>query len=109
MDDFFGTPPNEVRKIRTEETSLRLAARAWIESHPAAAQLLLQYARDLACHDRRFGVSLLVERLRWEGTMQGWVPGEYQVNNSIRSWIARWLIAQEPRLVAFITFRKVKD
>lgn len=92
---------NQQRRNLREETA------NWIERHPAAANLLLCFARELAQRGRKFGIGLLAERLRWEVAIQGLDREEYKINNNHRAYIARWLIRQDPSLEPFMRFREV--
>lgn len=90
-----------------KKVDLREAAAQWISEHPKACEWLLSFARILASRQCQFGIGLLVERLRWEGVVEGWGDGEYKVSNNHRAYIARWLIAQDPNLERYLKFRKV--
>jgi hypothetical protein len=106
----FGNPRIE-KPARTDFPKNRnlLAETAdWIRTHPLAADLLLKYARELASRGRRFGVKMLVERLRYDGYRDGWKREDYQVNNSHVAYIARWIIEQDPAVEKYVEFRQTK-
>lgn len=86
--------------------NLREAAAAWIGTHPDACALLLKFARELAAKGKRFGVKLLVERLRSEGPVEDRGRDEYKVNNAYTAYLARWLIGQDPSLEKHMRFRE---
>lgn len=85
--------------------SLRKRAENWIRENPKVAELFLRFAKEMAAKERRFSVSLLTERVRYEVAFE-WNQ-DFKINNSYRAYIARWLIAEDPRLEAWMTFRKV--
>lgn len=97
-------PSTEYPKNR----NLQAETADWIRTHPLASDLLLKYARELAARGRRIGVKMLVERVRYDGFLNGWKADDYQINNSYTAYIARWLIAQDPSLEQRIEFRVTK-
>jgi hypothetical protein len=89
------------------QKDLRKETEAWIQSNPDVAKLFLYFARELASKRRPFGIGLIAERVRYECAMTT-SPSKFKVNNNARSYIARWLIAQDPSLEQWMSFRKVK-
>lgn len=115
MDDHeelptFQRPLIEERGPKADRVhhNWRQEAEHWIETHPKACSLLLFYARELVRRQRHFGAKLLIERLRWEGAVEGWKDEEWKCNNAHTAYIARWLIAQDPTLEPYLSFRHVE-
>ena len=103
--------PSKVGSARSNNPdgkNLRDTTEDWINSHPAAARLFLKFARELASRGRKFGVKLLMERIRWECVVEGLREGEYRLNNNMTAYLGRWLIGQDASLERFIAFRQVK-
>jgi hypothetical protein len=86
---------------------LRKATELWILQNPDVAKLFLRFARELAAKGRPFGIGLITERVRYECAMST-TPGKFKINNNWRSYLARWLIAQDPSLEQWISFREVQ-
>jgi len=87
--------------------NLRMETERWLASNPEVAQLFLRFARELAARRRPFGIGLITERVRYECAIST-SPSKFKINNNWRSYISRWLIAQDPRLEEWISFREVK-
>ena len=86
---------------------LRKVTEAWILYNPEVAKLFLRFARELAARGRPFGIGLITERVRYECAIAV-NPEQFKVNNNMRSYLARWLIAQDPSLEKWMSFRKVQ-
>ena len=89
------------------QKDLRKDTEAWIQSNPEVAKMFLYFARELASKGRPFGVGLITERVRYECAIST-SPSKFKINNNWRSYIARWLIAQDPSLEKWMSFREVK-
>ena len=85
----------------------RREAAFWAETHPDAYELLMSFAQQLKERERRFGINLLRERLRWEGVYE-YGNDEYKFCNSLSPYLARMLIADDPDLDTYIECRKTK-
>lgn len=88
--------------------SHRCRAEAWIEGSPYAMSLFESLALKAAGpnFDRKFGIGLLTERVRWEFSVER-RDDEFKVNNNHRAYIARELIRRHPRLAKCIVTRTV--
>lgn len=86
---------------------LRKHTESWILSNPDVAKMFLHFARELAEKGRPFGIGLITERVRYECAMSA-NHGKFKINNNWRSYIARWLIAQDPSLEKWMSFREVQ-
>lgn len=86
---------------------LRKATELWILSNPDVAKLFLRFARELAERGRPFGIGLITERVRYECAISS-SPSKFKINNNWRSYLARWLIAQDPSLEKWMSFREVQ-
>jgi hypothetical protein len=87
--------------------TLRERANRWIDSNPDAMRHFAGFAEQLRSLGRRFGIGLLAERVRWEMTLRGG-DEDFKINNNYRAYIARRLIADDPRLVEHMRFRVTK-
>lgn len=83
--------------------------RVWRETHGEVFALFEKFALEMLGYNRRFGIGLVQERVRWEvrTTWAKDVDG-YKLNDHYRAYIARDLIAKYPELAALIETRKVK-
>lgn len=74
----------------------------------AAAFLAVErFALEARDSGRRFGIKLLLERVRWEVVIHFNKP-DLKINNSYAPYIARALINKHPDLAALIICRKTK-
>lgn len=89
------------------QKDLRKDTEAWIQSNPEVAKMFLYFARELASKGKPFGIGLITERVRYECAIST-SPSKFKINNNWRSYIARWLIAQDPGLEKWMSFREVK-
>lgn len=107
---LFAKPTIEqpAKENNPQKKDLREDTRRWLASHPRVGEMLLKFARELAARGRRFGIALLFERVRYEVLMNVDQGEEYKLNNNWRSYVARWLISQDPSLEKFMEFRKVR-
>lgn len=83
------------------------AATEWMDTHPRAMALFRRFAADMRTRNRRFGIAQLAERVRWECAIDSEPGDDFKINNNHRAYIARQLIAEEPRLAALLTLRSV--
>lgn len=89
-----------------EKLDLRMKAEEFIKTNPSIMALYLKFARELKERGRRFGIGFLTERIRWECYVKS--NEKFKICNNHRAYIARWLIARDPELEAFMTFRETK-
>lgn len=69
------------------------------EKNPDVYQKLREYAIEMYYRQRRVGISLLWERVRWD--MMDTKGDKYKLPNNFRSRYARLLMKQEPELKGF--------
>ena len=104
-------PPRGVLPFRENnpdpKRDLRREAEVFIEDHPHVYDLFERFAMQMASRRRRFGISLLTERVRWEAIMT-WETDDrgFKINNNHRAYIARKLIQDHPVLEDLIQCRK---
>ena len=89
-----------------EHRNPREAAEEWIESNPHVVALFERFALELAGRNRRFGINLIRERVRWECAFA--YEDDFKVCNTHSPYIARHLIAKHPHLAAFVETRATK-
>jgi hypothetical protein len=89
---------------------LEEAYRAWLIHNPNIFPLFERFAREAYERGRKFSISLLTERIRWEARMT-WEKdqGGFKINNNYRAYIARDLLARHPHYSEFLETRKVHD
>lgn len=81
---------------------------AFHEANPHVLAELERLADQLAAAGvRRFGVKALVERLRWDWTVQT-AGDDFKVNNSFTSRYARLLIERRPDFADMIETRELR-
>ena len=87
--------------------NIRDEAERFLREHPHVYALFERFALQMAARGRRFGISLLTERVRWEAATT-WDPDErgFKINNNHRAYIARQLIEDHPELEELLTCRE---
>jgi hypothetical protein len=97
--DGFGPVQNEMDGL----------ARNWLQENPQIFPLYERYAEEIVRRGRRFSISLLTERIRWEMHLN-WEPDEdgFKISNNHRAYLARYLIARHPDYAKFIICKTVK-
>ena len=106
---YIQDPPNLLpfeENNPAPKKNLRREAERFIAEHPEVYALFKQFAMQLLATRRRFGISLLTERVRWE-VFTTWATDDrgLKINNNHRPYIARKLIEDEPRLADLIQCR----
>lgn len=97
----------QARFTEAEVETLRDRAHRWMRENPEAMRHFAAFAEQLRSRGRRFGIGFLTERVRWEMTVRG-AGEDFKVNNSYRAYVARELIANDPRLAGHIKCRVTK-
>lgn len=92
--------------MKEKPPTLRQVAHQWMDEHPEYMALFEQFAAQMVAKKRRFGISALTERVRWETALQ-WDDSP-KINNSFRAYIARELVQRNPELAEFIETRVTK-
>lgn len=102
LDDLPKSNP-----IRNE---LERKYRVWLETHGIVFALFERFALNMLARQRRFGISALTERVRWEiaSTWEQDVDG-YKINNNYTAYIARDLIRKHPAMGALIELRAIRE
>lgn len=96
----------EPRENNPNGADLYAEARRWMDENPRIYDLFVRFAKELVAQNRRFGIGLLAERVRWECLFL--YGGEFKVNNNYRAYIARRLVRDVPGVERLITFRRVR-
>lgn len=86
---------------------LRDQAREWVAKYPQVYRMFERYALQMAQRGRRFGMRLLVERVRWEYRFT--YDEEFKINNNLTPYLARWLTREHPELAGLLEFRCTRD
>jgi len=82
--------------------------REWASVNTDVLGLCLRYARERMAQGRPFGIKALWERVRWDAPVATARTDGFRLNNNHVSYVARDLIAIEPRLARYITTRRVE-
>lgn len=83
--------------------------RQWIDGHPDVLNLFCRFAREAVERGRRFGIKLLVERVRWELSMTLVADADgFKLNNTYTAYLARDVARLVPGVADLIEFRRVK-
>jgi len=77
-----------------------------MDANPQIYALFRRFATQMLERNKRFGISQLTERVRWEIAL-AW-QGEYKINNNHRAYVARRLLAEMPGLEPLIKLRRVR-
>ncbi len=89
---------------------LEEAYRVWLVEHPQVFALYERFAREAYERGKKFSISLLTERIRWEAKMT-WGKDEagFRINNSYRAYLSRDLLARNPHFAPFLETRKIHE
>lgn len=95
-----------VDPIRNE---LERKYRVWLHEHESVFALFERFAMQMLHRQRRFGIKMLAERVRWE-VATTFTPDDegYKINNNYTAYIARDLIQRHPALANLIETRCIK-
>ena len=89
-----------------ESTTLREAARIWMERHPRAMDHFRRFARQMLASGRRGGFKAIAERVRWECSIED--REDFKLNNNWTAYVARQLVVEMPDLADLIECRRTK-
>ncbi len=90
--------------------SIEAQFEAFHTRHPEVYASLVTLAYQARGRDRRIGIGMLFEVLRWEWTLAG-LPDdaeEFKLNNNYRSRYARLIMADHPQLDGLFELRELK-
>lgn len=92
-----------------EPTDLERRYQAWITANPQVLPTYERVAKEALTSGKKFSISLLTERIRWECHMQT-IPDDsgFKINNDYRAYIARDLIQRIPKLADVLELRVTK-
>ena len=79
---------------------------AWRELNPHIYELFKQFALEAWASGSRVGAKAIAERIRWELRIR--YRGDYKVNNSFVSRMARELIEEDERFVDWFETRRLR-
>ena len=90
-----------------EQETLKQRALRWLRENPEVRRVFRRYATEMADRGIPFGIGALVERVRWQHRLEHHDSDDhvFKISNSYRAYIARWLIAHDPRLAELIRCR----
>lgn len=99
-------PDSEVQPDLFPDRNIRMKAKRWMEENPNVYELFKRFTMELVGAGRKFNISLITERVRWECYFK--YKEEFKINNSYRSYIARKLVSDIPELRGVFQFRKTR-
>ncbi len=104
-------PPVEVEPDRDQHAgrvgTLAEDAEEFILANPAVWRAFIKYGRELLAAGReRFGMQLLVERVRWDAAIH--TGGEFKINNNHTAHFARRLAQRVPEFAKVFRFRRTR-
>ncbi len=102
--------PLTTSKIRPSDMSTHAqAADEWMRNNPGVMKSLAHFAQTAKNAGRtKLGISMLIERVRWYGTVEQ-RDKDYKINNNHRAYIARELMNRHHELVDFFDVRRAGD
>jgi hypothetical protein len=89
---------------------LEEAYRVWLTDNPGVFALYERFAEEAFSRGKKFSISLLTERIRWEAHMT-WEKDKdgFKVNNNFRAYLSRDLLARHPEFARFLQTRSVRE
>lgn len=101
-------PPNVLPERDYVAKDWRFEATLWRARCPRAYSYMKRRAAEFAGQNRRFGINLLREELRWfpEGIER--YSDEFVFSNCLSPYVARMLIHEDPRLTDLIECRETQ-
>ena len=79
----------------------------WRDRNPTVYGLFQTFASDLRRQNKRFGIGLLTERVRWEIYFNKDEAEDFKINNNYRAYLVRDLIQEMPELESLVSLRTV--
>lgn len=86
--------------------NLRRKTEKWLSENPRIYDLFRKYSLELLKKGRKFSISLITERIRWECYFE--YDTDFKISNDCRAYIARKLCEEIPELQAVFRFRKTR-
>lgn len=103
-------PLDDVGTLGPVRNELEEAYRAWLIEHPQVFGLYERFAQEAFEKGKKFSISLLTERIRWEVRMTwGKDSAGFKINNNYRAYVARDLLAKHPEYAACLGTRSVRS
>lgn len=79
------------------------------QDNPGIWQLFVRFANEaIAAGHYRLGVSLIIERIRWEVYVATKSDDDFKINNNHRAYYARKWIEAYPEYANFFEIRRVR-
>lgn len=90
------------------EASVRERAIVWIRENLNVVAMFEKFGQQLVERERRFGINLLRERVRWECVYE---HGEdaYKFQNSFSPYVARYLLWKHPEWSKLMRCKRTAD
>jgi len=90
-----------------DASDIRKRSLTWMAKNFEVVEMFEKFAIALKARDRRFGVNLLRERVRWECVYEH--GDDYKFPNEFSPYIARFLLWLHPELKGNMTCHLSKD
>jgi hypothetical protein len=93
--------------------SMRLQAIVWMRENLNVVAMFEKFGQQLVDRERRFGINLLRERVRWEciyehGVDTSWEE-VYKFQNSFSPYVARYLLWKHPEWTELMRCKRTAD
>ncbi len=89
-----------------KQQTLCEAATAWMDENVIVMDHFRRFAEQMRERNRKFGMKLIAERVRWEMHLRGADDeSDFNVNNNYVAYISRRLCQDDPRLADLIRCR----
>jgi len=89
--------------------SMRLQAIVWMRKNLNVVAMFEKFGQQLVDRERRFGINLLRERVRWECIYEHGDEEVYKFQNSFSPYVARYLLWKHPGWGALMRCKKTAD
>ena len=100
---------NQLLMSFEEDVSVpRKAAIEWMKRNWHVYQMFVRYAKEAARKQRKCGINMIRERVRWECFYE-WDTEDYKFSNSHSPYVARKLLYDFPEFRPYITCILTQD
>lgn len=81
----------------------------WIAENPETYNLIKSFCSQLVAAKRKFGMRLVIERVRWEVKLNYDKDFVFKLNNNHIAYLSRQLILEIPNMQDYVEIRRAKD
>jgi len=80
-----------------------------MRKNPNVVKMFEKFGQQLVERERRFGINLLRERVRWECIYEHGDGEVYKFQNSFSPYVARYLLWKHPEWTALMRCKRTAD